>query len=223
MTTMPAHDDDSDHIDQDDARVIGLLRRAAEDGRGVVLGLVPPHQAGLRRVALPTAELSAKFTEVYQQERPVFLRVARARVGRDVAEDVVQRAFTNVWRRLQRPDRPEIANIVQYTCTAVTHEVRRELRLVIRERERRVDDEQPERADQTTAQGAEPVVLDALDDALAVLSLQQQRAVVLRYQIGCSVEETADLMGVRDGTVKRYAAEGLARLREHLSGHLRTA
>ncbi|WP_274201073.1 RNA polymerase sigma factor [Actinomycetospora lemnae] len=217
---MPA-DADIDHLDQDDAEVIGLLRRAAEAGWGEVLGLVPAHQAGLRRVALPVAELSARLTEAYRREHTVFLRTARAHVGRDVAEDVVQRAFANVWRRLQRPDRPEIASIVQYTCTAVMHEVHRELRAIIRDRGRRAEGEQPDHPDPATEE--KPAFVDALDDALEVLSPRQRRAVLLRYQIGCSVAETAQLMAIGEGTVKRYAAEGLARLREQLSGHVGTA
>ncbi len=41
----------------------------------------------------------------------------------------------------------------------------------------------------------------------------QRRTVVLRYWLGFSVEETADELGIREGTVKSHASRGLAALR----------
>jgi len=61
---------------------------------------------------------------------------------------------------------------------------------------------------------------DELVRALAQLSPQQRRVVVLRYLVGLSERETADDLGVSAGTVKTQASRGLHRLRATL-GELR--
>ncbi|ROS23637.1 RNA polymerase sigma-70 factor (sigma-E family) [Cellulomonas sp. PhB150] len=54
---------------------------------------------------------------------------------------------------------------------------------------------------------------DELVRALAELSPQQRRVVVLRYLVGLSEREVADDLGVSAGTVKTQASRGLHRLR----------
>lgn len=54
---------------------------------------------------------------------------------------------------------------------------------------------------------------DELVRALAALSPQQRRVVVLRYLVGLSEREVADDLGVSTGTVKTQASRGLHRLR----------
>lgn len=57
---------------------------------------------------------------------------------------------------------------------------------------------------------------DELMRALAALPRTQRTAVVLRYYVDMSLEETAKAMGCSVGTVKSYASRGLARLRAAL-------
>jgi len=49
--------------------------------------------------------------------------------------------------------------------------------------------------------------------ALQQLLERHREAVLLRYYIGCNLAETAMIMGVETGTVKRYASDGLKKLR----------
>jgi RNA polymerase sigma factor (sigma-70 family) len=53
--------------------------------------------------------------------------------------------------------------------------------------------------------------------ALRKLPAKQRVAVVLRYYEGLSVEETANVLGVREGTVKSNTSRGLAKLEELLT------
>jgi len=53
--------------------------------------------------------------------------------------------------------------------------------------------------------------------ALRQLPAMQRRTVVLRYWLGLSVEETADELAIREGTVKSHASRGLAALRALLT------
>ena len=62
-------------------------------------------------------------------------------------------------------------------------------------------------------EGADVEHRDELVRALAELSPQQRRVVVLRYLVGLSEREVADDLGVSTGTVKTQASRGLHRLR----------
>ncbi|HET9970381.1 MAG TPA: RNA polymerase sigma factor [Streptosporangiaceae bacterium] len=54
--------------------------------------------------------------------------------------------------------------------------------------------------------------------ALQKLSEREREAVLLRYYIGYSLAETAQIMGVTTGTVKGHAAAGLKKLGRALGG-----
>lgn len=54
--------------------------------------------------------------------------------------------------------------------------------------------------------------------ALASLSPRERACVVLRHMDDLSVQETASLLGVTTGAVKRYTADGVARLSAALGG-----
>lgn len=53
--------------------------------------------------------------------------------------------------------------------------------------------------------------------AVRRLPVMQRRVVVLRYWLALSVQETAEELGIREGTVKSHASRGLATLRGQLS------
>ncbi|GAA3476520.1 MULTISPECIES: SigE family RNA polymerase sigma factor [Streptomyces] len=56
----------------------------------------------------------------------------------------------------------------------------------------------------------------AVRAALARLSAKQRAVLVLRYWEDLSVEATADMLGMRENTVKSHAARGLAALRAEM-------
>jgi RNA polymerase sigma-70 factor (sigma-E family) len=57
----------------------------------------------------------------------------------------------------------------------------------------------------------------ALEQLLGELTPQQREVVVLRFYLDLSVAETAELLGIAEGTVKSAAHRGLAQLRGLLS------
>jgi RNA polymerase sigma factor (sigma-70 family) len=58
-----------------------------------------------------------------------------------------------------------------------------------------------------------------LASALQRLTARERACVVLRHLDGLSVAETATALGIADGSVKRYVADGIAKLNAQLGTH----
>jgi RNA polymerase sigma-70 factor (sigma-E family) len=126
------------------------------------------------------------------------------------AEDAVSNALIKLyprWRKLERPD----LYVKTMVFRAAVDETRRPWR-----RERSTGDAMPEVPLRDPA--------GAVDDRLRVQAAlesvppRQRAAVVLRYYLGMSLEESASILGCTVGTAKSQASRGLTRLREVLAG-----
>jgi RNA polymerase sigma-70 factor (sigma-E family) len=161
------------------------------------------------RAGLPDA--SVGVTELYQAHAVGLIKLGVIMLGdRTAAEDVVQDAFFGLyrnWGRLSDPD-----NALAYARASVLNGCRAALRQRIR-RERRLSAV----ADAATAESAESVVLlgEEHREVLAAvrrLPDRQREALVLRFYLGVSEEETARAMGISRGTVKSSTSRALAAL-----------
>jgi RNA polymerase sigma-70 factor (sigma-E family) len=129
-----------------------------------------------------------------------------------LAQDLTQLTFTKLyrgWRRIERHDALD-----QYARRVL-------LRAFLDERRRpwrreiptaAIDPSRPARPD---GQPDDRVVLRS---ALLRLPPRQRAALVLRYWVDLSVEQTAAALGCTSGTVKSQTADGLANLRRLLGG-----
>lgn len=198
------------------------LLAAARAGDGIVLGLVPPGRAGIRRVSRAQVdEFERRFAEAYRERLPMLVRYAARKVGDHArAEDVVQRAFEKILRR-QRQNLPEITNLSAYLLTTVCNEINRELRTVIPERQNLTsvdaDEERTEIASDRPDISLQVADALAVKSALATLSPRERECVVMRVQWQMSVAEAAEALQLSTGSVKRYTFDGLKRLREQLA------
>ena len=157
-------------------------------------------------------ELTAKLTDLYQQNYRQLLRIAALLVDdRASAEDIVQDAFVRVFDSRARLRDPEKA--LAFLRQAVLNRARSTLR-----RRMVAKKYQPRLA----ARDAEPDGTGREDDramlaeALAQLPRRQREAVVLRYYADLSEARTAGIMRVSRGAVKSYCSRGVARLSELL-------
>jgi RNA polymerase sigma factor (sigma-70 family) len=133
--------------------------------------------------------------------RTAFLLTTDRQEALDVAQETFARAYQH-WRTVSKLDRP--AAWLQRVATNLAWSSLRRTR--VRSRARPVA---------AVAVSSEPAVPDdRLMDALRSLSPAQRAAVVLRYYLDLSVEDSASLLRKRPGTVRALTSQALARLRE---------
>ena len=158
-----------------------------------------------------SAERDEAFSEFVAARQTHLRRIAYALCGDwHRADDLLQTALTKLyvaWPRIGHEGGEE-SYTRQIMVRANIDESRRPWR-----RERPSDD-LPEVA-ASTGTGLEE--RSALFDALQALPEQQRKVVVLRHWLGLSVRETADELGISEGTVKSHSSRGLAALETVLS------
>jgi RNA polymerase sigma-70 factor (sigma-E family) len=161
---------------------------------------------------------AASVTALYAEHALGLVRLAVVMTGdRAAAEDIVQDAFLGLYRRWDRL--PEMTAPLAYLRVSVVNGCKSALR-----RRSRFGlwpgaglandlDEAVPAAD--LAESAEASVLLSEEQrtvaaALWKLPRRQREAVVLRYYLDLSIEETAQVMGISPGTVKSATHRALA-------------
>ncbi|HEV2377617.1 MAG TPA: SigE family RNA polymerase sigma factor [Streptosporangiaceae bacterium] len=153
-----------------------------------------------------------EVTALYQAHALGLIRLAYVMLGeRPAAEDVVQDAFLGLYKRWSQLR--DTASAPGYLRTSVLNGCR----MVLRSRARR-DDRSPGEAPWESAEATALVgeVHRQLLLAIRALPPRQREALVLRYYLDLSEEETARSMGIRRGTVKSATSRALAALGQRM-------
>ncbi|WP_416905605.1 SigE family RNA polymerase sigma factor [Micromonospora echinospora] len=125
------------------------------------------------------------------------------------AEDAVATALAKLYPRWRKLDRPDLyAKTMVYR--AAVDETRRPWR-----RERSAGDAMPDVALRDPAAATDERI--RVQAALRAVPRKQRAALILRYYLGMTLEESAAVMGVSVGTAKSQTSRGLSRLREVLA------
>lgn len=140
--------------------------------------------------------------EIYNRHRDALIRYASALVGPSHAEDVLS---TVVLRTLNRRSLASLERADAYLFRAVLNESRSRMR-------RHQPVELPPEIGHIEDPDVDTTILEVVMD----LPTQQRAATYLVYWSDCSIAETATLMGVREGTVKRYLHDARRNLRKTL-------
>jgi RNA polymerase sigma-70 factor (sigma-E family) len=154
---------------------------------------------------------SAVLGEVFRGHYSSLVGLARL-LDRDDADELVQEAFVRVhvaWERLHDQDDP-----LPYLRQVVVNLARSGIRRKVLARRRPLTLAPPVRAAEDDALAGDD--RRAVRAALDVLSVRQRECVVLRYFLDCSTEETAEALGVSEGTVKTHLHRGLAAMEKVL-------
>jgi RNA polymerase sigma factor (sigma-70 family) len=126
-------------------------------------------------------------------------------LAREAVDEAMTRAYAN-WRRVLELDNPAgwVYRVGCNWATSWWRKVRREQGVLTEERHPR-----------TAA--TDPAVF-AAREALARLPLAQRSVIVCRVLLDLSTAETADALGIAEGTVKSRLSRGLSALRHVLEG-----
>ncbi|MGZ5288505.1 MAG: RNA polymerase sigma factor [Actinomycetota bacterium] len=140
------------------------------------------------------------------------------------AEDAVQEAFVKAWRAMPRfradaPFRPWILRIVSNEARNRARSTRRRDALVLREA---AAAGAGDAAPSPEAAALSRDEAEALTRALDRLPERDRMVIAYRWLLDLSEAETAEILGVRLGTVKSRLSRALRRLREELGDGART-
>jgi RNA polymerase sigma-70 factor (sigma-E family) len=146
---------------------------------------------------------AGSFEVVYAETYPAMVRLAVLMMGdNQAAEELVQDVFITVYRRWHRLRTPH-AYIRQSVMNACRDALRR------RQVKERLHLRRPP---------APPVdgTPEHVDDLLATLNPRQRAVVVLRFYEDLSIDDIAELLDTRPGTVKSLLHRSLGSLRKDL-------
>jgi len=153
-----------------------------------------------------------EVTALYQGHALSLTRLAYVMLGdRPAAEDVVQEAFLGLYRRWSQLR--DTASAPGYLRASVLNGCRMVLRSRARRDDRAAGELPWESAEATALVGEE---YRHLLRAIRELPPRQREALVLRYYLDLSEEETARSMGIRRGTVKSATSRALAALGQRM-------
>ena len=151
---------------------------------------------------------TAGVTALYQGHAVGLIRLAIVMLGdRVAAEDAVQEAFLGLYRHWDRLADPGRA--LTYVRSAVLNGCRNALRQRHRDVRRADAPLTVESAEATVLVGAEHQRVLA---AIRMLPDRQREALVLRFYLDLSLDETARAMGISTGTVKSATSRAVAAL-----------
>lgn len=146
------------------------------------------------------------FVDLYDRHYQQLVRAATLTTGsRALAEELVQEAFVDLYRRFDALRAPEayLRRAVVSRCTSWVRRRAVERRLAARSA--------PDRG-----AWSDPATVEVLD-AITRLTARQRAAVVLRHYAGCSQREIAEALGCRPGTVKSLLSRAHQQLAKELS------
>ncbi len=158
------------------------------------------------------AEMDAQLTfeHLWRTEFENVVRTAYLLTGDpEAAADLAQEAFVQTYRRWEEVSRMD-------RQAAWVHVVVRNL-AVSWLRRQRVWARLAARLDVAEATASDPVPDPELMVALAALAPAQRVVLVLRYYCDQSIEDVADALHTRPGTVRALTSQGLQRMRHILS------
>ena len=127
------------------------------------------------------------------------------------AEDVLDDSFLVIWRYWD-----ELRNPRAYLYTVARNQISK----LGRARRREPEDLMGDTAEAAATDSAvisvdfsqQVVDREAIRQALQDLPERERETVLLRYYVGYDIAESARVMGISRGAVKRYAADGLKKL-----------
>jgi RNA polymerase sigma factor (sigma-70 family) len=164
------------------------------------MGVADPEPAVATKEPGPGPDRAAAFEAFFRATEPRLRRALVAAYGPDLGRDAASEALAYAWEHWERLC--QMDNLPGYLFrVGQTRGTRSKRQPILHDR----------------SSWPEYQFEPALPAALAALSERQRLAVVLVHGYGYTLQEVAELTGLRKGSVQTHAARGLARLRAVLA------
>jgi RNA polymerase sigma factor (sigma-70 family) len=176
----------------------------------------PREDANAAKVADTKAPRSRLSLEaLYRRHAQAATRFAYLLVGnRELAEDLVQEAFIRCASRLERLRSPEaFESYLRRTIVNLGVNAARK-----RGRESAAFRAHAELRGPTSTNNSPSANSDSLKEAVLSLPYQQRAALVLRFYLDLEYSECADLLGIRESSVRAAVSRGVEGVRGALVG-----
>ncbi|MFI6848444.1 SigE family RNA polymerase sigma factor [Kitasatospora sp. NBC_00085] len=202
---------------------LAVLFFGAQEVAGATVGAGPEQEAAQRRSGFrllrggrkqAAEEERPTLTDLYHAHRLGLVRMAVLLVDhQDLAEDVVQEAFTQLYQR-HGEQLEDLDNALGYLRTSVVNGARSMLRRrkTAREYVPPHEADAPSAEDHAVLNDEHRRVLVALQE----LTPRQREVLVLRYWSDLSEAQIAETLGLSRGAVKSTASRALDALEKHL-------
>lgn len=172
-------------------------------------------------------ERDDEFAPLVAPQLATLLRVARAMVGADDAEDAAQEAVARAWRR--RADLRDLASVRGWLLRItinVCHNWRRDHNTPTERQALSLTDDLPSPGNAHASYASDPGASDHahrldLRQAIARLEPDHRHLIALRYFVGLDATEIGAILGVPAATVRTRLRRALALLRGQLTGSYR--
>jgi RNA polymerase sigma-70 factor (sigma-E family) len=158
------------------------------------------------------------LADLYRAESAHIVNLAYLLTGqRQLAEDLAQEAFVRVAGRLRDVDPDAFGAYLRRTVVNLVRSHFRHARVQRRYADRiEAEAEQRRQTEELSATGADSETREHVWAALQALPARQREAIVCRFYLDMSEEQTADALRVAVGTVKSATSRGLHTLRAAL-------
>ncbi len=181
------------------------------------------HAAGFENDRLTTALAQSvqgdqlAFAELVQQHQGMVFSIAYHFLrDRDLAEDLAQEVFLELYQSLDRIE--SSAHLTYWLRRVTANRCIDQGRKKVRRREQALEDA-PEPS--APAHSSDPLLLEKLQQSVAGLPEKQRMVVILRFQEGLGPAEIAEVLEMPVNTVKSTLHRTLADLRKGLTRKIR--
>jgi RNA polymerase sigma factor (sigma-70 family) len=159
-----------------------------------------------------------RLADLYRAEAAKAVRLAYLLTGqRALAEDLAQEAFVRVAGRLREVHPDAFAAYLRQTVVNLVRSHFRHARVQRRYADRvEADAEQRRQATEASSNPGDSDVAEQLWGALQALPASQREAIVCRFYLDMSEQQTAQTLHIALGTVKSATSRGLLALRAAL-------
>jgi RNA polymerase sigma-70 factor (sigma-E family) len=158
------------------------------------------------------------LADLYRAESAHVVNLAYLLTGqRQLAEDLAQEAFLRVASRIREVSPDAFAAYLRQTVVNLVRSHFRHARVERRYADRVESDAEQRRQASEASSATDADTRDELWRALQALPVRQREAIVCRFYLDLSEEQTADTLRVAIGTVKSATSRGLQTLRGALA------